>query len=556
MNQLSNQYKISLKYCIDLIKSNKDRHEIQKILNFVFKFEYNFPVFCQFFLPQAFNKPFCKEHLEIIHEFTNEHNSAVAFPRGHGKSTLIGQGLILHRICYRLEKYILYCSQNNEKALQFLEPISYEIKNNKRLKFIYPNIDITQVKDEDSGKDRQDCFDIGRDLRVQAFSFEKNARGFKFNNQRPTLIIFDDIDDDQKVINPVLREKDWQKISKQMIPGLDSEIGKFKAIGTIIHMDCMIKRLIDMEGGKIYQAYQVDEDNKIIPSSIIFPELFSIKKFQKYITDFGSNAAASEYLNNPIDDVTNLIKRKWLMSCYCEELSFTNNTTNYSDKVQGVDFAFSDRVSADKSVFAGIGVNDDCKDLISYVSKKGMSIIEQFDYIEYLTGVYDFRMNALEENSIRSMSKEIKRYKFPFTLFWTAGADKAAVEKDWKQNEFDEKRHTIGKTAMITRLATMFENNFNSINEGNGYTFRIPYKTPKDKEIAHTITEECCSFALQDGKLIETGVHPDGPIAIQLCNEELALHNDSDIEVAFTGDKSSDESDNYVDDEDNDILIY
>ena len=527
------EYKITIDYCTKLINSNMDRNKIRRILQFVFQFEYNFPAFCTFNLPYAFTKPFCKEHLEIIHDFWHNENSALAFPRGHGKSTLVGQGLVLHRIAYRLERYILYCSQNTEKALQFLEPISYEIKNNKRLRFIYPHLDLKKVADEDSGKDRQDCFDIGRDLRVQAFSFEKNARGFKFNNQRPTLLIFDDIDNDQRVINPVMRTKDWDKISKQMIPGLDSEIGKFKAIGTIIHQDCMIKRLIDNEAGKIYKAYEVDDDNKIIPGTLIFPELFTIDKFNAYIKRYGTNAAASEYLNNPIDDVTNLIKRKWIKSCYCEDLSFFDNETKYDDRIQGVDFAFSDRVSADKSVFAGIGINEDCIDLISYVSKKGMSIIEQFDYIEYLTGVYDFRINALEENSIRSMSKEIERYTFAYTLFWTGASDKAVGEKDYVKYDYDEKRHTIGKTSMIKRLSTMFENNYNSIQQDEGYTFRIPYKTDIDKRIAHTITDECCSFSLQDGKLIETGVHPDGPIAIQLCFEELALHSNEEIDVAW-----------------------
>ena len=527
------EYKVTLEYCINLIASGLSREIIRKKLYFAFQFIYNFEVFCKFFLPNAFTKDFAWFHLEIIDEFWDDKDAVLASFRGSGKSSLVGQGMVLHRICYKREKYILYSSQNSAKAEQFLEPISFELKTNNRLKLVYPNIDIRKVKSEETGKDRNDCFDIGRDMRVQAFSFEKNARGFKFNNQRPTLIIFDDIDSDERVMNPVLREKDHNKLAKQMIPALDAEIGKYKMIGTIIHLDSVLNRQLTKVGGKVFRAYELDVNNKIIPSSILWPEMFTLKYFEKYIHDFGSMAASSEFLNNPVDDVSSLIKRAWIKSCFCEDLSFSDNQTNYDIRLQGVDFAFSDRITADKSAFVGIGKNDDCIDMISCITKKGMSIIEQFDFIEYLTGIHEFDDNALEENSIRSMSKEIKRYNFKFTLFWTGAADRAKGEKDYLQMEYTERRHTVGKVSMMKRLATMFENNYNSLKEKEGYTFRIPYKTDSDKSIAHEIMDECCSFALQDGKLVETGVHPDIPIGLQLAFELLTLDDVGDVGIEF-----------------------
>ena len=528
---MEDKYKVDLNYCINLIKSNKTIEEIRKTLYFLFQFEYNFPVFCNLFLPKTFYKPFGDFHLEIIKEFWSNDSNTLACPRGHGKSSLIGQGFVLHRIAYKLEKYILYCSVNSEKSNQFLEPIKFEIKSNKLLRLIYPNLDMRKVKDDETGRDRQDCFDIGHDLRVQAFSFEKNARGFKFHNQRPTLIIFDDIDDDQRVMNPILRQNDYNKIAKVMIPGLDPEIGKYKMIGTIIHLDSSLARSIRSDGGKIYKAFESDDNGNIIKESILFPDLFDIEFFKAYIKRWGSMACSSEYLNNPVDDISALIKRKWVKSTFCEELSFFETIGKYEYSVQGVDFAFSDRVSADKSEFIGIGMVDGRFDLISCFSKKGMSIIEQFDYIEYLSGIYNFTDNALEENSIRSMSKEICNYKFKYTLFWTAASDSAKKEKEWKDSDYEEKRHTVGKTAMIKRLSTVFENNYNSIMNGDGYTFRIPYKTEKDKEIAHSIIDECSSFALQDGKLVETGVHPDKPIAMSLALERLNM-DDIGVELS------------------------
>lgn len=527
------KYKINLQYCIDLINSKKSKNLIRKTLHFLFQFEYNFLIFCKFFLPKAFTKEFQQFHIEVVEDVWDDEDAAFALPRGHGKSTLIGQGFLLHRIAYKLEKYILYSSQNTEKSIQFLEPIKYELKNNKLLNFVYPNIDLRKVKDEDSGRDRSDCFDIGKELRVQAFSYEKNVRGFKFINQRPTLIIFDDIDDDQRVINPILRAKDHDKFIKQMIPCLDAEFGKYKILGTIIHLNSNLAKQIKVLNGKVYKAYELDDEGKIIPESILFPSLFNVKYFEDYIAKWGSLAASSEFLNNPVDDVSSLIKRKWVKSTFCEDLSFTNNQEKYDRKVQGVDFAFSDRITADKSAFVGLGKNENCVDLISLFTKKGMSIIEQFDYIEYLNGTMGFDINGLEENSIRSMSNEIPRYNFKYKLFWMGSSDKAREEKVWKTSEYEEKRHTIGKTAMIKRLATVFETNFNSVQNGEGFTFRVPYMTSRDRELAHQLMDECCSFALQDGKLVETGVHPDIPIGLQIGFELLGMKSKGGVDVAW-----------------------
>ena len=51
----------------------------------------------------------------------------------------------------------------------------------------------------------------------------------------------------------------------------------------------------------------------------------------------------------------------------------------------------------------------------------------------------------------------------------------------------------------------------------------IPYKTEADKEMGDIILAECTSYALSDGKIVETGVHPDIPIGIGYAIECLAI---------------------------------
>ena len=469
----------------------------------------NFETFCRLILPHAFTKPFSYFHNEIIEEFMKDEDSTVAAPRGHGKSTLIGLGYVLWLIAYKKKKYIVYTSENHEKSVQFILPIVSEIKNNKMYNFIYHD-NIKAGKDDETGKDREDCFDIGSKLRIQASSFETNMRGLKWYSQRPDLIILDDIENDERVINPILRKKDSNKLNKVVIPALDFEVGRYKYIGTILHHESLLQQKLRARNGKIYRACDLDKEGFVIESTILFPDIFSKEKLEARRREIGSTEFECEYRNNPIDNVASLIKKEWMIKCCDENLSYGEDG-KYDIKVQGVDFAFSDRITADKSAFVGIGKTEETYTVFQCFTKKGMSITEQFDYIEYLSGINNYDDNALEENSIRSMSKELKNYNFPYTLFWTGAADSA--KRRTYEVEFDDKRHTIGKTSMIKRLATQFENG----------RIKLPFRTERDKEITNQVMDECSTYALQDGKLVEVGLHGDIPIALGYAIERCEM---------------------------------
>ena len=172
-------------------------------------------------------------------------------------------------------------------------------------------------------------------------------------------------------------------------------------------------------------------------------------------------------------------------------------------KTLGVDFAFSDRVTADDSAFTSLGKRDEFIYLIGSQKEHGLSVYEQMKIVKNeLHEKYNYDQIGLEENSIKGISKDIQSWNLPITLFWTAAADPADRLKpgyDWSK-----KRHTVGKINLIMRLGTAFENK----------RFVIPYKTEADKERADRILAECTSFALSDGKLVEAGIHPDIPIAM------------------------------------------
>lgn len=476
----------------------------------IFQDPENIELFAEFFFPHVMTSKTPAFHKEIYDVLFKNSNDALAAPRGHAKSTITGLIFLIFNIVNRREPYIVYMSQNHSKTVQFLDPIRTEFKTNERLRLVYGDLTPKLVSGED-GRDREDCFDVNK-CRIEAVSFEKNIRGFKFNNIRPTLIIGDDIEDDVRVMNPELRDKDSNKLNKVVIPSLDIN-GRFKMIGTVLHINGLLMSKIRQYDGKIFKACNHDY------TDILWEDRFTKDKLQQIKKDIGSVAFEQEYLNNPINTTNSLIKREWIQRCFDEEISYADFTSNTNPKIQihfktlGVDFAFSDRITADRSAYVGLGRVGSQYIVTSCDTSKGMSVTEQMNTIETLHQIHKYDQIGLEENSIKAVSKDLNKYNLPLTLFWTAASDPAVRKKS--DYDYFGKRHTVGKIQMLLRLGTAFENE----------EIVLPYKTERDKQITEELASECLSYALSDGKLVESSVHPDIPIALGYALELQTNNN-------------------------------
>lgn len=495
--------KVSIKDVALLMqKYVKEPKKCREILVYWFSDIKNIDVFSKFIFPEYILGNVPEFHKEFYEFLDAKGNGALGAPRGHAKSTVGGLVYITWNIVYNKEQYIVYISQSHIKTVQFIEPIRIEFKNNQKLIWLYGNLSPTGAKDAE-GRDREGCVDIGN-CRIEGVSFEKNLRGFKYKNMRPTLIIGDDIDNDERVVNPVLRDKDRDKLNKVIIPSLDID-GRWKMVGTILHHDSLLKNQLNLYNGKIFRAINDD-------GSPLWPERFTLDKLNQIARDIGSSAFQSEYQNNPVDNASSLIKSEWVESCYIDK-SVTE--MEFDELYLGVDFAFSDKVTADYSAFMDVGVNYNSngtvKELIimNIEWQQGLSPRDHWTKITNKYEVNHHDMVLLEENSIKASSDDIRDMNVPYRMFWMGARD--------SQNEFSSsnKSKTISKTNAVTRLSVLFE--YSKI--------IIPYKTSKEKKIASRFKDEVCSWMLMDGKLVESGIHPDSPICLILINEFVRVNN-------------------------------
>ncbi len=289
----------------------------------------------------------------------------------------------------------------------------------------------------------------------------------------------------------------------------------------------------------------IDEENKIVLS----PKRRDYDALMRTKARIGSTKFSCEYMLNPIDDSVSLIKREHMSKCldkYFEglwlkpiitkvgsEYKCTFEKLNniqfkrqqWDDVIITADFAFSDRITADHSVFSYYARKDRKWYRLGYIRNKSgtaWSSMTQFAIIKALQVYLGASMCGIEENSIKGVLKDVRDMNIPMRLFWMGGQDKAPAFKP--DREYSDKRHTIGKIASIERLDATYDNQM----------MVIAYKTKLDINKADLQIEESISWALEEGKLVEIGRHPDIPITDILCNEmiQMPAHR---IEMAVIG---------------------
>lgn len=259
-------------------------------------------IFGRFFFPRIIQgqeePPQC--HLDLIQEINNRQDSAIIFPRGHSKSTWIKIDTI-HDVVYSLEPVILYISATITDASFHFESIKSELENNDLLISIYGFLiphDYVQGK-----KWTNKHFETTNGVNVVARGAGK-GRGVNIKNQRPTKIIIDDAEEDKQVKSPDRRQQlhDW--IYNVIIPSKDQKRGFIKMIGTVLHPYCEVLKFYNQHGGIFRKALEDDKP--------IWPAMFSKEKLDKLKNDMGSRGFSQEYLNNPVNEDTAIIKPSWI----------------------------------------------------------------------------------------------------------------------------------------------------------------------------------------------------------------------------------------------------
>lgn len=220
---------------------------------------------------------------------------AIAAPRGHAKSTAITHAYVMCEMLFRRASFCVIVSDTEAQAASFLGDIKAELLENDDIKGHFG----IQKLLRDSETDVIVRFTDGHKCRLIAKGSEQKVRGLKWNNQRPDLVVGDDLENDELVANKDRRTKFRNWVQNALIP-VGSDSCRFRFVGTVLHLDSWLNRTIENEHWATLKFRACDSDF----SNILWPEKFPESRLKRirslYESEGNLDGWASEYMNDPV----------------------------------------------------------------------------------------------------------------------------------------------------------------------------------------------------------------------------------------------------------------
>jgi len=368
--------------------------------------------FIKTYLPHyAETKTFPGYYNEIDRWFTEDTFGTIcslAAPRGFSKSTYFF-ARVIHAICYKTVKFIVYVSATRELAADFVNFAKMELEQNSRIKQDFGDL---------LNGTGQKCDFVANKVRVFSRTLRQMVRGFKFRNHRPDWILIDDVERDTDATSPVTIKKFLKVIKEGLFPSLrPSKESKFFIFGTIISKRSALGTiLLSQEEPYCYWKRRIFKsiyfDELANEERSLWEERFPLETLRKIKETIGSISFNKEYQNNPEDEGINPFQEQWF-------LYYDIKSVNVQRLIKAIFVDPSARSEKKNDYKAIITVGLDIETMIFYVLNswiKRTSIGNMLQatfrlYREFLPMVVGFESNgfqALLKELYEQMEKEQK----------------------------------------------------------------------------------------------------------------------------------------------------
>lgn len=188
----------------------------------------------------------------------------ISAPSEFSKTTICTLIYPLYRTVYYHEPYIVLSSRVDDTAMEMLDEIKNELRDNEKFKTVYgtllPTPDekpATRYKKKDSAH----VIELENGTTIRSVGWGGNVRGRKRKGYRITLFIGDDPEEVEDMTSDVVLKKHIKWLKRSVVPRTDKEFGKVRIVGTRIGLGCTIDNLMKDPRwhGRVYKALIPDE---------------------------------------------------------------------------------------------------------------------------------------------------------------------------------------------------------------------------------------------------------------------------------------------------------
>lgn len=203
-----------------------------------------------------------KEVYAILTEATTKRGAriAIAAPRGHAKSTLVSCAYLLWCICFKRESFIYLLSESADQARDQLSHVKQELESNELLLRDFPEACEPPGMKPQPQRWRRDEIVTRNGVKVTALGAHSKIRGRRNRQDRPSLIILDDLENEATVLSEEQRIK-LRAWFQQAVGQAGTDQTNLVIVGTILHYDSLLSNLLDANKspGWITRRYQAVE---------------------------------------------------------------------------------------------------------------------------------------------------------------------------------------------------------------------------------------------------------------------------------------------------------
>lgn len=385
---------------------NTDRDKLRRYLLAIFKRRENIHLFGWFIARPYFpleTPPFHKEILDLISDKNNRRIGVIA-PRGHAKSTTVDMTYPLWAGCFEQEEFIVIISDTYTQAAEFINALKDEFENNPKIKWLFGNM---------KGDDWQDGeFVLSNGIKYAAKGSGMKIRGIRHRHTRPTLMIFDDIENDENIKSAEQRQKLYHWFTKAAIPAL-ARGGRAVIIGTILHFDSLVNKVMKQQDvfkswqTRVFYAITTEEDGT---EQALWTEHRSLEKLRAMRDDpgdqdfIGSITFAQEYQHKPFSEEDAIIQPDWIKEC---EPSQVPDKHARLARVLTIDPAASERQTADFTAMIVADLYTDGNVYIRAIRNQRTSPSVTADTIRELDEIYKPQVIGIEKGALGLVFRDL-----------------------------------------------------------------------------------------------------------------------------------------------------
>lgn len=301
--------------------------------------------------PERFYRPFSTLHDKIFEILDNDdiQLALIIAPRGFGKTSSVNLAYPAKKILFQEKKFIVPISCTATQAVMQGENLKRELLSNRMISGLFG-----PMKSDNFSKE---MWITSTGTAVMPRGAGQQVRGILFGNNRPDLIIVDDLEDAESVRSDEQRAKTKAWFFEDVMNSIDRGRKDWKiiVIGTLLHEDSLLANLMD-DPGWLHAHLSICDDNfhSNWPDFITDKELLALVDSYRRMGLLDS--FYREYMGVPIAKESARFKQEMFKYYDETDKEFLGEKKNL-DNLVILDPAKTTKSTSDDTAIIGIGVD-------------------------------------------------------------------------------------------------------------------------------------------------------------------------------------------------------